>query len=336
MDVRISEVARRSGVSARMLRHYDELGLVSPGARTSAGYRVYTPAEVTRIFHVESLRSLGLSLREVGQALDDPAFAPAALVAELKHRSAERIRSEEALLARLEHIDATAPDNWEEVLDAVALLAALSSPTAGQRQRAALTYEQRSASPTALVDSLLCESDVNVAGALRWAVTRTGDAAVAPLSAAVGSADVERRRRAAFALVDIPGEGATAVLIEMLTDGDSQVRALVALELADRGRDEPVEVLVNLVVEGVRDVDAADALASLADRAGDPDAIARRLTAPLASASPGQRCRIAQALGDLRGGHARAALEALTADDDEMVARTATYLTTIRPARPRP
>ncbi|WP_415750406.1 MerR family DNA-binding transcriptional regulator [Burkholderia sp. BCC1988] len=42
--MRISELANRSGVSARMLRHYDAIGLVSPSGRTEAGYREYSQA----------------------------------------------------------------------------------------------------------------------------------------------------------------------------------------------------------------------------------------------------------------------------------------------------
>src|SRR5215471_13739488 len=72
--VLIGDVARRSGVSARMLRHYESLGLVRPTGRTVAGYREYSSDDIRRIFHIESLRTLGLSLREVGRALDDPGF----------------------------------------------------------------------------------------------------------------------------------------------------------------------------------------------------------------------------------------------------------------------
>jgi DNA-binding transcriptional MerR regulator len=77
--VLIGDVARRSGVSARMLRHYDSLGLVRPKGRTDAGYREYSSEDIGRIFHIESPRSLGLSLREVGRALDDPGFTPSEL-----------------------------------------------------------------------------------------------------------------------------------------------------------------------------------------------------------------------------------------------------------------
>ncbi|MGW3562241.1 MerR family DNA-binding transcriptional regulator, partial [Streptomyces sp. NPDC000963] len=57
----IGDVARRSGVSARMLRHYETLGLVRPTGRTGSGYREYSDEDIRRIFHVESLRSLGVA-----------------------------------------------------------------------------------------------------------------------------------------------------------------------------------------------------------------------------------------------------------------------------------
>ncbi len=55
-----------------MLRHYESLGLVQPSQRTDSGYREYCAKDIRRIFHIESLRSLGLSLRDIGRALDDP------------------------------------------------------------------------------------------------------------------------------------------------------------------------------------------------------------------------------------------------------------------------
>ncbi|NLG45231.1 MerR family transcriptional regulator [Gordonia sp. (in: high G+C Gram-positive bacteria)] len=328
--MRIGEVAQRSGVSARMLRHYDALGLVTPGARTGSGYREYTAADVTRIFHVESLRSLGLSLREVGQALDDPTFAPAELVAALKKRSAERIRAEQGLLARLEHIDESGPDDWEQVLGIVAQLSALASATPDHRQRAALIVDDRQSPVAALVDSLLNEADLNVAGALRWAVARSGTGAVVPLVAAAADRDVVRRRRAVAALIDIPGDEATTALRAAVVDPDVEIRAGAVLELADRVDDVPPEALVSLIVDGVRDVDAADALAALARRTAAGDQIAEPLVRALVDAPAGVRCRVAQALGEIPGAIAHDALLHLRDDDDQMVASTAAYLVGLR------
>ncbi|MQT04258.1 MerR family transcriptional regulator, partial [Streptomyces jumonjinensis] len=90
----IGDVARRSGVSARMLRHYESLGLVRPTGRTDSGYREYSSDNIRRIFHIESLRSLGLSLRDIRRALDDPGFAPAELVDDLIRQTRDRITAE--------------------------------------------------------------------------------------------------------------------------------------------------------------------------------------------------------------------------------------------------
>ncbi len=107
----IGEVARRSGVSARMLRHYDALGLVRPTGRTVGGYREYSPADIRRIFHVEGLRTLGLSLSQIARALDDPGFAPATLVGDLIRKTEERLHREQELLDRLRRGGA-APLRW--------------------------------------------------------------------------------------------------------------------------------------------------------------------------------------------------------------------------------
>ncbi|MFD8204689.1 MerR family transcriptional regulator, partial [Streptomyces sp. NPDC059701] len=133
----IGEVARRSGVSARMLRHYESLGLVRPSGRTGSGYREYSGEDIQRIFQIESLRSLGLSLREIGRALDDPGSMPSALVTELIRRTRERVAAETELLTRLCRIHAADPAGWEDVLQVVALLQALGSRCGPAPQRAA-------------------------------------------------------------------------------------------------------------------------------------------------------------------------------------------------------
>jgi len=65
--VRIGELAKRTGVSERSLRYYEEQGLLSP-ARTPAGYRVFAEADVEVVRHVQMLLAAGLStafIREV-------------------------------------------------------------------------------------------------------------------------------------------------------------------------------------------------------------------------------------------------------------------------------
>ena len=95
----IGDAARSSGVSARMLRYYEALGLVRPTGRT--GYRDYSAEDIRRIFQVESLRSMGLSLKQVGRALEDPDLTPAALVVDLIRCTEECLAQERELLDRL-------------------------------------------------------------------------------------------------------------------------------------------------------------------------------------------------------------------------------------------
>ncbi len=73
----IGDVARYTGVSVRMLRHYDAVGLVRPTGRTIGGYRDYSDDDVRTILQVKTLRSLGLTLKQIGRILEDPGRAPA-------------------------------------------------------------------------------------------------------------------------------------------------------------------------------------------------------------------------------------------------------------------
>lgn len=67
---RIGDLARAGGVTVRTLHHYEEIGLLRP-ARTEAGHRLYGDDEVERLYRIIQLRRLGLSLGEIGRALDD-------------------------------------------------------------------------------------------------------------------------------------------------------------------------------------------------------------------------------------------------------------------------
>lgn len=71
--VTVGRVAGLAGVSVRTLHHYDEIGLVRPSARTSAGYRAYSPGDVERLREVLAYRRLGFGLREIADLVDDPA-----------------------------------------------------------------------------------------------------------------------------------------------------------------------------------------------------------------------------------------------------------------------
>lgn len=332
----IGDVARRSGVSARMLRHYDSLGLVRPTGRSGAGYREYSSEDVRRIFHIESLRSLGLSLRDVRRALDDPDFTPSELVDDLICQTRERIAAETELLTRLCQIDAVEPDGWEDVLQVIALLQALRSKSAGKRQRAALSSVGQVPVPVeALVEAALSETDPNVAGALRWALAQSGGDGLALLAEGLGSPAAEVRKRAVQSIAEIPSGEATTLLQDALANSDIAVRRYAALALGARGVADSIPTLIDIIAEGTNDVDAADALGALATRPALVDQIATRLVDRLThgSVESSARRRLTQALADIPGTTASRALAELSHDEDRAVALTATYILGIRDAR---
>lgn len=65
----IGEAARRSGVSAKMVRHYESLGLLPKVGRTDSGYRQYTDKEVHTLRFIRRGRDLGFSMSEISALL---------------------------------------------------------------------------------------------------------------------------------------------------------------------------------------------------------------------------------------------------------------------------
>ena len=63
--VPIGVAAQRAGVSARMVRHYETLGLLAPVARTDSGYGQYTAADVHALRFIRRARDLGFSMAEI-------------------------------------------------------------------------------------------------------------------------------------------------------------------------------------------------------------------------------------------------------------------------------
>lgn len=123
MDLGIGDVARRSGLTERTLRYYEELGLVTP-ERDHAGRRRYDAGTLARLYRVRLLRELGTPLAEVDPDADDLLTLTRQHLADLDARLAELARGRERVRAVEDRLLGGGAPSDEALLD---LLAGLRS-----------------------------------------------------------------------------------------------------------------------------------------------------------------------------------------------------------------
>jgi MerR family copper efflux transcriptional regulator len=109
----IGQAAKASGVSAKMIRYYEEVGLIAPPARTAAGYRVYADADIHALRFIRRARDLGFTVEQISELMQlwrDRARASA----DVKRMALEhvdvlesKIREIEAMARALKHLAAT-------------------------------------------------------------------------------------------------------------------------------------------------------------------------------------------------------------------------------------
>ncbi len=95
--MQIGEVAARTELSLRTIRHYEDAGLVVPSARSRGGFRLYTEADVARLMVIRRMKPLGFTLDEMRDLLDavDRIDGEAELTADERDALLERIRGYE-------------------------------------------------------------------------------------------------------------------------------------------------------------------------------------------------------------------------------------------------
>jgi DNA-binding transcriptional MerR regulator len=124
--LRIGEVARASGLTVRALHHYDEIGLLVPSARSEAGYRLYSDADVRRLYRILALREMGFPLEEIAATLVREGEDPRPAVRRHLERIDEQLRLAAQLRARLTHIldvlDRSDEPSGDQFIDAIEVM----------------------------------------------------------------------------------------------------------------------------------------------------------------------------------------------------------------------
>jgi MerR family transcriptional regulator, thiopeptide resistance regulator len=104
MSFTVGQLAKLTGLTVRALHHYHAIGLLEPSQRSDSGYRLYTQGDIVRLFRIQALQRLNLSLNEVAAVLaKDGAPLPEMIVQQLDELD-DRIEKATALRTRLSQI----------------------------------------------------------------------------------------------------------------------------------------------------------------------------------------------------------------------------------------
>ena len=107
--VNIGTAARRSGITVKMIRYYESIGLIAPAGRSAGNYRTYDRRDIDRLEFIKRARGLGFSLEEIRQLLalwDDSGRASA----EVKALVTAHVAELDARIAALKSMRRTLAD----------------------------------------------------------------------------------------------------------------------------------------------------------------------------------------------------------------------------------
>lgn len=133
----VGELARAAGVTVRTLHHYDRIGLLVPSSRSSGGHRRYSSEDVSRLYRIVALRSLGFGLNDAAEALDSGAALLdtarrqlAQLDQEIGQRRRIRKRLSEVVLALQRSVEPS-PEELLGMMEAISMTIRLDSIRTG-------------------------------------------------------------------------------------------------------------------------------------------------------------------------------------------------------------
>jgi len=117
MLLKIGELAKRTGLTVRILHHYDKIGLLRPSERSESDYRLYNHDDITRLHRIQALRRLNLSLAEIATLVEQDQVGLENVVSEQLAMLEQQIASSIALRDQLKHLQELLHANQEPQLD---------------------------------------------------------------------------------------------------------------------------------------------------------------------------------------------------------------------------
>lgn len=218
--LRIGDLARRSGVSAKALRLYEQRGLLHPAAHSAAGYRLYDAGSLAALSRIVVLRRAGFSLAEIGQLLTRDATAAAQLltlrIATLERECAQRTQALQTLRALAQRVVSPSTLDLDELVETIAMSTQLNVEwTEREREDFRRRAEQLGAAGMAEAQTLWPELIAQVRAALD-----AGTPAQAP--------EVQDLARRWYALVQVFTGGDAAVARKLGDAWQAQPGAMAA------------------------------------------------------------------------------------------------------------
>jgi DNA-binding transcriptional MerR regulator len=104
MSFTVGQLARLTGLTVRALHHYHAIGLLEPSQRSDSGYRLYTQADIVRLFRIQALQRLNLSLEEIAAVLAKNGAPLPEMIAQQLDELDDRIEKANALRSRLSQL----------------------------------------------------------------------------------------------------------------------------------------------------------------------------------------------------------------------------------------
>lgn len=106
--LQIGDVAERTGLSLRTVRHYEEVGLLPPAERSTGGFRLYTDHAVERLLVIKQIKPLGFSLEQMRDVLDTLDGLSDATVSTARRRALQRALAghQQAVVAAVDELQA--------------------------------------------------------------------------------------------------------------------------------------------------------------------------------------------------------------------------------------